>query len=128
LLGLLEGRSAVLVLSSAVVKQYRRTLLHPAVTDRMKGIPAHQVDEFLATVEFLGERHRIAKRLRFRRDPTDEMFLSLAVAAKVDGLVTNDRDLLDVRSGHDDESTQIRRLLGSTRILTVGGALAMLGR
>lgn len=118
----------MLVLSSAVVKQYRRTLLHPALKDRMKGLTAHQVDEFLTTVEFLGERHRIVKRARFRRDPTDEIFLALAMAAKVDGLVTNDRDLLDIRSGHDDESTQIRRLLGSTRILTVGGALAMLGR
>ena len=37
---------------------------------------------------------RIRARLPACRDPTDEMFLRLAYAAKVDALVTGDSDLL----------------------------------
>ena len=45
----------------------------------------------------------------YPRDPKDEPYVNLAVAAAADYVVTRDKDLLDLMTGHTDEAKAFRR-------------------
>ena len=44
----------------------------------------------------LSESFNVGLSLRISRDPNDDMFIAVAIAARAKFLITNDRDLLDI--------------------------------
>jgi len=49
----------------------------------------------------------------YSRDPDDEMYLNLAIAAQADFIVTRDNDLLALATDHSIEAKQFRQLTGN---------------
>ncbi len=61
-------------------------------------------------------------KFHFARDPKDAPYLNLAIEAKADYLVTRDRDLLDLMTGHTAECKEFRQRF---RRLRVGEPIAL---
>ena len=80
--------------SDATLAELREVLMRP---DFERYRPAEERAAFLAA--FAAEAHRVepAPVERLCRDPDDDMFLAVALAADADWLVTVDRQLLSVR-------------------------------
>jgi len=51
----------------------------------------------------------VPKVFEYLRDPEDDPYLNLAISARAAFLVSRDRDLLDLMTGHDAESKQFRQ-------------------
>ncbi|WP_448204439.1 putative toxin-antitoxin system toxin component, PIN family [Azospirillum sp. sgz302134] len=92
----------VLFASDATLAELRHVLMRPDF-DRYK--PAAERETFLAALTEQVHRIEPATVGRLCRDPDDDMFLAVALAADADWLVTVDQQLLSVRS------------IGRTRIL-----------
>lgn len=67
-------------------------------------------------------RH-VPRALRYSRDPEDEPYLNLAIAAKAAFLVSRNRDLLDLMTGHDAESKQFRQRFRFLKVMEPGDFL-----
>lgn len=68
------------------------------------------VQEFLKRIAFRGALIRdVPQVVKFPRDPHDEPYLDLAAAARADFLVTRDRDLLDLTTGHSTDAKEFRQ-------------------
>lgn len=61
----------------------------------------------------------VPRAFEYARDPADEPYLNLAIAAKAAFLVSRDRDLLDL-TGHDAESKQFRQRFRFLKIIQPG--------
>ena len=81
--------------SDATLAELRAVLMRPTF-DRYK--PADQREAFLAALAPEMCRLESVPDVRLCRDPEDDMFLAVALAADADWLVTVDRQLLSVRS------------------------------
>jgi putative PIN family toxin of toxin-antitoxin system len=84
-----------LLASDATLAELRTVLLRPGF-DRYK--PARERERLLATIEAKARLVQPAEEVRLCRDPEDDMFLAVALAADADWLVTVDKQLLSVRS------------------------------
>ena len=51
------------------------------------------------------------------RDPKDEKYINLAVEAEVYYIVSRDKDLLDLMTGHTDECKDFRRRFRPLRVI-----------
>ncbi len=80
--------------SNATLAELRAVLMRPTF-DRYK--PPEQRKAFLAALETEICRLASVPDVRLCRDPEDDMFLAVALAADADWLVTVDRQLLSVR-------------------------------
>ncbi len=49
------------------------------------------------------------RKFRFSRDPDDEPYINLAIAAKADYIVSRDSDLLSLMTDHTDEAKEFRQ-------------------
>jgi putative PIN family toxin of toxin-antitoxin system len=97
LLGLLEAGRFTLYVSDHVLAEVREVLERPRVRAKNPAV----TDE--TTRELLDRLARIATKVAdvpslfsLPRDPDDEPYVNLALAADADYLVTRDRDLLDL--------------------------------
>lgn len=83
----------------------------PALTDRT-------VEQFLAAVEKLAVIVAEVPRLfHFDRDPKDEPYINLAIAANVSYLVSRDNDILDLADTSTPDGDRVRRQAPEPRIL-----------
>jgi uncharacterized protein len=96
-----EGR-VTLCLSGAILNEIRDVLSRPTTLRKFPQLSPEWVVTFVESVESKGlllpEPPRV---LILDRDPKDEPYLNLSLAAGANYLVTRDRDLLDLMS--DDE-------------------------
>ena len=67
-------------------------------------------------------RH-VPRVFEYSRDPDDEPYLNLAIAARAAFLVSRDRDLLDLMTGHDAESKQFRQRFRFLKVIEPVGFL-----
>jgi putative PIN family toxin of toxin-antitoxin system len=51
----------------------------------------------------------VPKKFSYPRDEDDEPYINLAVAAGADFIISRDRDLLDLMTGHTDECKEFRQ-------------------
>ena len=50
-------------------------------------------------------------------DPKDEPYINLAIAADADYIVSRDKDLLDLMTGHTKECKEFRRKFRSLKVI-----------
>lgn len=96
---MVEAKAIELLLSNAVLDEWRDVLSRPTVLRHFPEISADQVTQAIESISKLG-RHLdppIAPIL-VDRDPKDQKYLDLAIAGSASFLVTRDRDLLDLAS------------------------------
>lgn len=55
--------------------------------------------------------------ITFDRDPKDEPYLNLALAASASFIVTRDRDLLDLELDESEEGSRLRSAISGFRVL-----------
>jgi putative PIN family toxin of toxin-antitoxin system len=91
-----EGRVTLLV-STEILAEVRDVLTRPKIQRKFPLLSAGWVETFVGNVEskavLLAE---IPRAFTLERDPKDEPYLNLALAAGANYLVSHDRDLLDL--------------------------------
>jgi putative PIN family toxin of toxin-antitoxin system len=117
-LRLVEQGAVTLHVSRPVLRELRLTLAYPEIRQRNPQVTDEVVDRFIALLLFRGQLHRTVARLfPFPRDPKDEPYIDLAVAVGADYLVTRDKDLLSLATGHSMEAKQFRQRLPGIKIV-----------
>jgi putative PIN family toxin of toxin-antitoxin system len=91
-----EGK-VTLCVSAEVLAEVRDVLTRPRTLQRFGSLSPNWVEEFVQSVESKAVTvTEVPKVIALERDPKDEPYLNLAVAANASFLVTRDKDLLDL--------------------------------
>ena len=98
------------MLSRAVLAEVRDVLSRPKLLRKYPQLDSPVVAEFLASVtakaEFLDP---VPETISYPRDPNDQPYPDLVVAAGADFLVSRDQDLLDLQSPESELGQELRR-------------------
>ena len=109
-LDLLDTGEIKLYLSEPVLGEVRKVLNRSEVRAALAQITDVRVEALFRRLEKKTTMVRHVPRVfEYSRDPDDEPYLNLAIAAKAAFLVSHDRDLLDLMTRHDAESKQFRQ-------------------
>src|SRR5438067_4576074 len=96
-LDLVKSGQVGLLLSPAILEELRRVLLRPSTRKQFPLLTDEKVERFLAKVTALAVvMEDVPITMRLPRDPNDEPYLNLALAANADFLVSWDKDLLSL--------------------------------
>jgi putative PIN family toxin of toxin-antitoxin system len=110
-LRLVEQKRAALVLSLDILAETRDVLGRPFVREVIPEIGADRIEKFLKKLRYTAELWRSVPQVqKYPRDPDDEPYLNLAIAARAEFLVSRDNDLLTLSTDHSDEAKQFRQL------------------
>ena len=91
-----EGR-LTLCLSHEILAEVRDVLSRPKVRRKFTHLTEERIEEFLRVVETRGViREVVPSEFTYARDPDDEPYINLAIAAGASYLVSRDNDLLDL--------------------------------
>jgi len=104
--------------SEEILREIRDVLSRPKIRARFKTITEIRVEGLFQRLEmkayFVPHVPRI---FSYPRDPKDEPYINLAVAADADYIVSRDNDLLDLMTGHTDESKEFRQRFRPLRVI-----------
>jgi putative PIN family toxin of toxin-antitoxin system len=113
-------------LSEEILIELSGVLHRPAIRARYPELADEIVEDFLKALRSTSEiTSDVPQRFSYPRDINDEPYLNLAIETEANYLVSRDRDLLDLMTGHDDESKEFRQRF---RSLTVIEPIAFLKR
>lgn len=114
-----------LVYSDHVLRELRDICLRPKIAEKFQ-ITSEQLDAYEAFVRGLGTLvDDIPHVFDYERDPKDEHYVDLAIAAGAKLLVTRDKDLLDLA---DTKNADGQRMRKNHPTLEVVGPLELLSR
>lgn len=109
-LRLMESGDVELFISKATLSELRRVLGYEEVRAMSPGMTPVLIGAFLDRLTFRATlQRRVRRAFRYQRDPDDEPYLDLAAAAKANYLVTRDKDLLSLMTGHTAFCKEFRR-------------------
>ncbi len=110
-IGLANTGAIRLFLSDEILTEIRDVLARPVLQRKFPALTAGFVDELLtglkASSTYIAE---VPRAFQYPRDPKDEPYLNLALAARADYLVTRDADLLDLADPKSPEGARLHRL------------------
>ncbi len=79
---------------------------------------ARQIELFIDEVVNISDLVKsVPTEFRFERDPKDEIFVNLAIAADADFIVSRDKDLLELMTTHTDEAKEFRQRFRHLKIV-----------
>jgi putative PIN family toxin of toxin-antitoxin system len=117
-LRLAEEGFVQLHLSEEILAELSGVLQRPAIRSRFPELTDEIVEDFLkalrSTAEITSDN---PKRFSYRRDVEDEPYLNLAIETEANYLVSRDRDLLDLMTGHHDECKEFRQKFRSLTVI-----------
>lgn len=120
----LDSNRITAYVSRATVKELRAVLAYPAVREKNPDLTDEQAAAFIDRLLFKAVLvRRVRHILDYPRATQDEPHIDLAAAAKADYLVTRDKDLLSLMTGHSAVCWQFRQ---KTRPLKVIDPVAFL--
>ncbi len=94
-----------LVIHPDILKEIEDVLTRPKVLAKFPALSSDAVKNFLDEVDKLSKSVLdVRKHFLFERDPKDEIYLNLAIAANARYLVTWDKDLLDLMKLEKEEA------------------------
>ncbi len=129
ILDLMDSREIRLYVSEGVLREAREVMNRPRLRAKLSGLTDERVEALFLRLEkqafWLRE---IPDNFDFRRDPKDAPYINLAVAADADYIVSRDHDLLDLMSGHDDDSKEFRQRFRPLKVITPEALLAEVER
>jgi putative PIN family toxin of toxin-antitoxin system len=97
LVGMAESHAIELFVSSAILDEVAEVLERPRFRIRSPRLTFERIDGFLDRLRHISTLIReVPKVVRLSRDPDDEVYLDLAIAANAEYIVTRDHDLLDL--------------------------------
>lgn len=109
-LELVENREIELFVSQEVLTEIRDVLTRPKLQARFPLLTSERAAKLL---ELLNEKATFVKNVpkifTYPRDPKDEKYIDLAVAANAEYIVTRDTDLLDLAGSYNYEAKGLRQ-------------------
>ena len=109
-LKLLDENRILVYVSRATITELKTVFAYPSVRAAFPGLTDAEVTRFLDRLIY---RAHLVRRVRhfldYARAPQDEPYIDLAATAKADYLVSWDKDLLSLMSGHSTECKEFRR-------------------
>lgn len=123
-LDLVESGEIKLCVSEQIRREIRRVLDRPEVRSGLPGINDLRVESLFRRLEKKAVTIKeVARTFEYPRDPNDEPYINLAIAAHAKYLVSRDKDLLDLMTATDLESKQFRQRFRFLRIIDPAGLL-----
>lgn len=113
-----------LCVSEATLAEAEDVLRRPELQRRFTRLTPALVNTFLERLrEFATTIDEVPARFTYERDPKDEPYLNLAIAAAATYLVSRDKDLLDLQPETSAEGERLRVLVPGLIILDPVGFL-----
>lgn len=126
-LAAVESGHIELLISGVILLEIKDVLSRPKIRNRFPHLPDERITAFLARISNLAITvEDVPSVFHYERDPDDEPYLNLAIAAKADFLVTRDHDLLDLGSESEPEGRRLRAWAPQLRILDPAALLKSL--
>ena len=92
-----EGGDLALYVSDAILDEVRHVLWRPQIRAKNPSLTDEAVEEFFDRIGQVAQKiENVPASFTLPRDPDDEPYLNLALAAAADYLVTRDQDMLDL--------------------------------
>ena len=106
----LEKSSFTLFFSQEILNEIVDVLHRPPLRAKYSQITDEVVEAFLSRVlQKAVFVKAVASKFKYSRDPKDEKYINLAVAAEADYIVSRDRDLLDLMTDVSIEGKEFRQ-------------------
>lgn len=123
-LALAEQKRIQLFVSSEVLLEIEDVLNRPEVRACFPDLSDEVAGAFLTRLRNLSDFiSKVPKTFSYFRDADDEPYINLAVEVGADFIVTRDRDLLDLMTGHTDDCKEFRRRFRTLRLIEPGAFL-----
>jgi putative PIN family toxin of toxin-antitoxin system len=117
-LQLVEFGVVELYVSREIISEVRDVLARPRVRKKFPAMTDPVVEQFLASITKRAVNVVEVPRLfEFARDPKDEPYINLAIAANARFLVSRDNDILDLATNPGSDGERLRRMAPDLRIL-----------
>jgi uncharacterized protein len=118
LLRLVDRNVVSLFVSHEILGEVRDVLSRSKVRTKNPDITSERVDSLITRVsEKAAIIDAVSQHFSYVRDPRDEKYINLAIEVKADYIVSRDRDLLDLMTGHTDECKDFRRRFRSLKVI-----------
>ncbi len=128
-LRLAEEGLVQLLLSEEILLEVSEVLRRPTIRARYPELTDEIVEEFLKALRSVAEiTNDVPRRFSYPRDIDDEPYLNLAIESEADYLLSRDKDLLDLMTGHDDSCKEFRQRFRSLTVIEPIGFLKELRR
>ena len=125
---LIESSRVELIFSRPTLVELRRVLGYDEVLAISPNMTSERIGAFLQRLSFRATLvRRIPHVVDYPRDPKDEPYINLAIAAKADYLVSRDNDLLALMTGHSAECKRFRQITRPLRVVNPVAFLHALG-
>lgn len=117
-LNFVESSLIQLFVSREVLTEVEDVLNRPEIRAHFPDLSDEIVGAFLKRLQKFSMLVRLVpKKFSYPRDEDDEPYINLAVAAGADFILSRDKDLLDLMTGHTDECKEFRQRFRSLRVL-----------
>ncbi|HTV49118.1 MAG TPA: putative toxin-antitoxin system toxin component, PIN family [Phycisphaerae bacterium] len=127
-LRLVELGRIQLFFSKATLVEWRRTLESPAIRDISSNMTPERIGAFLQRLTYRATRIRsVPRKMRYPRDPNDEPYINLCIAARADYLVSRDNDLLELMSENSAVGREFRQRTSPLRVVRPNHFLQIVG-
>lgn len=120
----LDQGEGILLLSDALLREYRGILFHPDVRNHFAALHLIDVEKVLMRLRYRSEKVETAGvHFAYDRDPKDAKLIELAIAGRATHLVTFDKDLLDLTKSRSNAGKRFRQ---RAKVCKVCGPAALL--
>jgi uncharacterized protein len=126
-LRLLDRNRITVYVSRATIRELRAVFEYPVVRRAFPGLTDAQIARFIDRLIYEAVLvRRVAHVLDYPRARQDEPYIDLAAAAKADYLVSRDKDLLSLMTGHSAICKEFRRRTHPLQVVDPVGFLRIL--
>lgn len=107
-----------LFISDFTFTELAEVLSRPKILGLLSGVSLNRIQAFLDEVVAVSvNTHNCPRKFKFSRDPDDEPYINLAIAADADFIVSRDNDLLDLMTDHSDEAREFRQRFRHVKVV-----------
>lgn len=125
---LMDAGEIRLYVSNQILREVREVMTRPRLKANL-GLTDERIEALFCRLEVKAFWLReVPHTFDFHRDPKDEPYINLAVAADAIFIVSRDNDLLDLMSDYDDDSKEFRRRFRPLRVITPEALLSEVER
>ena len=115
---LFENGIVELFVSEGVLAEIQDVITRPKLQTKYSRLTNERAEKL---IEVLRTKATIIKNVQpvfnYARDPKDEKYINLAVAAGAEYIISRDTDLLDLMTGFDDDSKEFRQKFRPLKII-----------
>jgi len=118
-LALAENGRIKIFISEETLAEIKDVLDRPEVRSQFADLNDEIVGAFVERLRKIGTfLDQVSQEFTYPRDPTDEPYINLAIAAEADYVITRDNDLLELMTGHSAECKEFRQRFRTIQVLT----------